>query len=389
MQTDTLCDYSDFVELEKISTQSDGRYSKSQDSRTGLTCISKYYKAIDKSSIKRLVNDIQITTKITHKAFSPIVGFAISPQNGMFIAREFPTLGTLNDAIAVREPKLEDPTNKMKIIYGIASALFYLHSHKIILTNLSASTIWLDENCEPVIGDLSYASIEGKDLMANFEFDEKAFAYYSPECLMPDATKVTTQTDIFNYGMILYHLLSGEPPSALISRDNLYQERLYGGRPEFPSNFPPMFEELINSCWESESGQRATASDIIEALATPDLIIDGTNIDKFNQYTKKVAFTKEDDIIEDLTRERANMINLLDMTKSTFSEATEEYAQHLTELSEEIERLKNENNHEYEDHEAQTEQKEEQKTNPLLIPLIISSSIAAVSLIALIFRRRR
>ncbi|EAY10304.1 protein kinase, putative [Trichomonas vaginalis G3] len=393
MQSDLLCDFNDFVEQEKISVQSDGKYSHTKQVATGLDCFTKYYKQCDIITLKKLINDVQISTKMTHKVFGPIIGYAISPNNGLLVSREYPRLGTLNDAISSRDPMLEDPTNKMKIIHGIASALLYLHSNKITLTNLNSSTIWIDENCEPIIGDLSYSCIDGPDFMSNFEFDEKAFVYYSPECLANGTKKVTNKADIFAFGMVLYHLLSGEPPSQLSSREELYEERYYGGRPQFGPNFPPMFEELISMCWESEIDQRPTAQEIIDVLSSSDLILDGTNIEKYNNYIKKVAFTKEDDAFEVLNKEKADIMDLLELTKTTFSDATLEYQNHLEALQQEIEELKqgNKNVPSYENHETQIvpEKNEKEEKNPLLLPLIASSSIAALSVVALFFMKRR
>ena len=54
-----------------------------------------------------------------------------------------------------------NPTIRSKIIYGIASAMSYVHHKKIYHYNLKIDNVLLDENYEPVITGFEYAHYDG------------------------------------------------------------------------------------------------------------------------------------------------------------------------------------------------------------------------------------
>jgi serine/threonine protein kinase len=72
----------------------------------------------------------------------------------------------------------------------------------------------------------------------------------APEALDPQRGKVTTKSDIWSMGVVLWELLSdgAEPFSDMLPEQAGYAV-LEGKRLEIPSTAPEPLRKLIESCW--------------------------------------------------------------------------------------------------------------------------------------------
>lgn len=118
-------------------------------------------KSFDEYTSKKtfnLYNELKIFSKINHPSFLKFFGFISEPKPSLLL--EYISENTLDSYIRMSNehqlPKLTD-TQKLIIIFSIASGFSYLHSHNIIHCNLSTSTVFLSNELYPKISGFDYS----------------------------------------------------------------------------------------------------------------------------------------------------------------------------------------------------------------------------------------
>ena len=170
MTNNQLFDLKKLVILSEISKGSFGIVYKVQCKETGNIYAAKILIepvddfSEDSVNIKREIN---IISKINHPLILKFIGFN---QNNFqnephpVIITEFIKNGTLEDLIKsknnTRINYYWNDTRKLITIYGIASALSYLHSHKIIHRDLKPQNILIDDYLFPKIADFGFSKIK-------------------------------------------------------------------------------------------------------------------------------------------------------------------------------------------------------------------------------------
>ena len=124
-----------------------------------------------------------------------------------------------------------DNTKKLINIFGIASAMEYLHSKSIIHGNLNPSNILLDENYYPKIFDFINSVDEKSSIKFPISINTQSPVYTAPEFYTDH--EVTQSGDVFSFGMIVYEILSNKHPFKNEQPLLIQQKIKNGERPEF------------------------------------------------------------------------------------------------------------------------------------------------------------
>ena len=108
-----------------------------------------------------------------------------------------------------------------EISFKCARALDYAHSHGVIHRDIKATNILLSEDMDVRIADFSIAHLAGGD---GDNSKPTGFmgspAYMSPEQARQDV--ITSQTDLFSLGVVMYEMLTGKKPFAGKSLSELF-----------------------------------------------------------------------------------------------------------------------------------------------------------------------
>jgi serine/threonine protein kinase len=147
----------------------------------------------------------------------------------------------------------------------------HAHGHGVIHRDLKPCTILLDENWRAKIGDFGLSRPESaEDPMTG---DTGTVGYAAPEQLYEDG-ELTTKTDVFAFGLILYEIITGErvfgeyePLMTIVKR---LRRRQF---PAVPEEFGSLMQSLIVRCWAADQRERPSCDAILNEFQEADFRI--------------------------------------------------------------------------------------------------------------------
>lgn len=119
-----------------------------------------------KSLITNLKREINIISQLNHPSILKFIGYSpvdFNNNNYPVIITELSSNGSLNDIIELERqslsPQMWNDTKKLINIFGIASAMSYLHKHEIIHRDLKPANILEDDYLFPKIADFGLSKM--------------------------------------------------------------------------------------------------------------------------------------------------------------------------------------------------------------------------------------
>ena len=291
-----------FILMNKIGIGSFGKVFKVQRKSTNEILAAKIsINKLDDVSDNDLLNitrEVNIMVKLNFPSilrfefFSPvdfkgkrkaviITEYAVNESLGKVIEleRSDPTKTILNS------------TNKLIIIYGIASAMSYLHSHNIIHRDLKPDNILLDEYLFPKVADFGLSKVNHKNeqsMTMKSIFELKGTPIYtSPEIFR--SYEYTKKGDVYAFAIIVYELMTNLKPFEDLNIFLLQMKVMNGYRPDIGNQIPESYVKLIQDCWSQESSKRPTFEEIMERLLKDrGFITETVNESDFMKYVKYI-----------------------------------------------------------------------------------------------------
>src|SRR5579872_2666677 len=106
---------------------------------------------------------------------------------------------------------------RLKLFQRVCLAVQYAHQNLVVHRDLKPGNILVTPDGTPKLLDFGIAKL----LEPNSDFTQTSFRLLTPECASPEQVRddpITTATDIYSLGILLHHLLTGEPPYAFVTR---------------------------------------------------------------------------------------------------------------------------------------------------------------------------
>ncbi len=225
---------------------------------------------------RRFRQEVEAVAALDHPNIVPI--FEVGDHRG----RQYYTMPLLSGSLAARASAygVSGARNRTeargrqaraaRLVAAIARAVYHAHQRGILHRDLKPSNVLLDEGGEPHVADFGLA----RRLNSGAGLTATGAVLGTPSYMAPEQARggkeVTTQTDVYGVGAVLYELLTGRPPfhgADVLSTLDQVKER-EPMRPRAVCEFvDPDLETVCLKCLEKDpnrrySGAAALADDL-------------------------------------------------------------------------------------------------------------------------------
>jgi serine/threonine protein kinase/Tfp pilus assembly protein PilF len=164
-----------------------------------------------KAHLKRFRLEAEAAARLEHPGIVPI--HEVGERDGScYFSMKFVEGGQL-DEVARREPM---PIHRaVELIAKVARTVNYAHEHGILHRDIKPGNILLDQEGEPHLTDFGLARLVESESSVTHTLDVLGTpSYMAPEQAVGNNAAVSSVTDVYELGAVLYQLLTGQPPFA-------------------------------------------------------------------------------------------------------------------------------------------------------------------------------
>lgn len=209
-----LADFGDYELLEEMGRGGQGIVYRARQKSLNRTVALKIVglgQWATKRHVKRFHLEAEAAASLDHPCIVPI--YEIGERDGScYFSMKLVEGGPL-DEVARREQM--SPRRAAEVIARLARTLHYAHERGVLHRDIKPGNILIDAKGEPHLTDFGLARlIETESTITRTTEALGTPSYMAPEQAKGDNTQLTSATDVYGLGAVLYHLLTGHPPFA-------------------------------------------------------------------------------------------------------------------------------------------------------------------------------
>src|SRR6266498_1110525 len=210
----TLAEFGDYELLEEIGRGGQGvvyrAHQKSLNRTVALKLIGLGHWATE-AHLKRFRREAEAAASLDHAGIVPI--YEVGERDGScYFSMKFIEGGQLDEVVR-REPM---PLRRaVELIAKVARTVHYAHEHHILHRDIKPGNILLDQQGEPHLTDFGLARLVETESTVTRTMEVLGTpSYMAPEQAVGNNAAVSSATDVYGLGAVLYQLLTGHPPFA-------------------------------------------------------------------------------------------------------------------------------------------------------------------------------
>jgi serine/threonine-protein kinase len=214
--------------------------------------------------LRRFKNEAEAVAQLDHPGILPV--YEVGQHDGQhYFSMKLVPGGSL---VALLDRYKDDPRAAARLVAEAAEAVAHAHARGILHRDLKPANILIDAEGHPHVTDFGLA----KNVESDVEFTQSGAilgtpAYMSPEQATGRRGSITTATDVYGLGAVLYAVLTGQAP---FGGDSAVEtiDAVRNSPPEPPRRInkavPLDLETICLKCLEKDPRRRYTT---VQALA--------------------------------------------------------------------------------------------------------------------------
>ncbi len=209
-----LSNFGDYELLEEIGRGGQGivyrAHQKSLNRTVALKVIGRGPWTTE-AHLKRFRWEAEAAASLEHPGIVPI--YEVGEGDGQcYFSMKLVEGGQLDEVVR-REPM--PIRQSAELIAKVTRTVHYAHEHGILHRDIKPGNILLDKNGEPHLTDFGLARlVEAESTVTSTLEVLGTPSYMAPEQAVGNNAQLTSATDVYGLGAVLYQLLTGQPPFA-------------------------------------------------------------------------------------------------------------------------------------------------------------------------------
>ena len=164
-----------------------------------------------KAHLKRFRREAEAAASLDHSSIVPI--YEVGERDGQcYFSMKFVEGGQLDEVVRLTPKPIRQAA---ELIAKVARTVHYAHEHGILHRDIKPGNILLDAKGEPHLTDFGLARLIESESSVTQTLDVLGTpSYMAPEQAVGNNAAVSSATDVYGLGAVLYQLLTGHPPFA-------------------------------------------------------------------------------------------------------------------------------------------------------------------------------
>jgi serine/threonine-protein kinase len=165
-------------------------------------------------AIARFLEERQILARLNHPAIARLLDGGVTDEGLPYFAMEFVDGIPIDAYCNTRNLDIE---RRLELFIDICNAVQYAHQNLVVHRDLKPSNILVTEEGAIKLFDFGIASVLPGDDLSDHDRDRTAARWLTPEYASPEQLRgeaITTASDVYSLGVLLYELLTGQRPFA-------------------------------------------------------------------------------------------------------------------------------------------------------------------------------
>ncbi|MEO8166668.1 MAG: serine/threonine-protein kinase, partial [bacterium] len=167
--------------------------------------------------IKRFHNERQTLANLNHPNISRLLDGGVTEDGIQFLIMEFIEGIPIDEYCDKKKLTIRE---RLQLFLKVAAVVQFAHQNLVVHRDLKPRNILITENGEPKLLDFGIAKILTHDSGTHETVTQKGVWNLTPEFASPEQIKgeaITTASDVYSMGIILYRLLTGHTPYKISS----------------------------------------------------------------------------------------------------------------------------------------------------------------------------